>query len=306
MFRKLKNWSCCTLLFTVAMVGCGGGSVTVPSTPDGTVETVTKSLADFKPQVLWSASPSKYQADIKELIQLFAANMDKEVYDKGIATVDKVASILRSKKDFIKNSSMIKGQLEANKVNPDEFGNQLEAIAKIVETLTKSDLGSIDKVKSLDPEKFLATTGSQLMKNSYDIAKMFDKNGDIPPLDKAKEVKATVVENKDGKAKLKVETYKGTKEETMVQVDGKWVPELIASDWDKGVAENKQKMKDLKVTSDNKTQILTMIGGIDGALSGLADAKTQEDFDKAIMGIAMMAMSGGGGPPPGFGPPPGN
>jgi hypothetical protein len=309
--RKLRSWTCLLVLVGVVGVCFGKDTITIPNTPEGTVETITKSMAEFKPQVVWNALPSKYQADVKGLIGLFAENMDQEVYDKGVATLDKLAGILKNKKEFIANNAIIKQQLEQNKVDADDFSTSLDSASKIISTLTKSDLGSVAKLKTLDPEKFLATTCSKLMKDSYDIAQSFDKDEKLPDIEDMKKIKVTVVEKTDDKAKVSVDSEgdeEEAKEKVLVLVDGKWVPEDMAADWDKNIEAAKGKLKEMKITPESKTQALMVFGMVDGMLTGLADAKTQADFDKAVMGIVMMAMQGQGGGPGGpgpGGPPPG-
>jgi len=59
-------------------------------------------------------------------------------------------------------------------------------------------------------------------------------------LDKARKVDATIVEEKDGVATVKIST-EGEKDETekFVEVEGKWIPKDMAREWKEGIAEAK-------------------------------------------------------------------
>jgi hypothetical protein len=284
--------------------------VTLPSTPEGTVETICKSLGDQKPQVIWSALPETYQKDIKEMIELFATNMDKEVYDTSITTIGKVAKILKTKKTFIVNNPNLTAGLAANNIKPEDFEKQIEGTAAILEIILASDLKSLDSLKTMDPETFLADTCQKVMKTGQEAAKDLPAAKQVEALKKMKEAKVTVVESSGDKAKLKVEVGEESKEMPFTKVDGKWVPEELAEGWDRNITKYKDSLKSLKISPEQKTQVLMIAGIANGVLASLENASSQEEFDKAVDGLKGMAgglLGGGrggrGGPPPGFAPP---
>ena len=66
----------------------------MPDSPDGTVQTLYRSVGEGKPQAVWSALPAKYQSDVKGVLSDFGGKMDKDVWDKAFVVLGKVATLL--------------------------------------------------------------------------------------------------------------------------------------------------------------------------------------------------------------------
>ena len=124
-------------------------------------------------------------------------------------------------------------------------------------------------------------------------------------LDKARKVDATIVEEKDGVATVKIST-EGEKDETekFVEVEGKWIPKDMAREWKEGIAEAKKGLEEMgkKENAEQvKMQAMGMMGMVEGMLNGFKQANDQKSFDMQIQQIgAMMGpmmMGGAGGPP---------
>ncbi|MCX9080156.1 MAG: hypothetical protein OIN84_19510, partial [Candidatus Methanoperedens sp.] len=183
------------------VVGCTAKSApSVPATPEGTVETVAKALADKQPGVIWNALPASYQKDVNGLIQLFAQKMDKEVYDKSFEVLNKAIKVLGDKKDFILGHPM----LAEGPMKKDELKQNWDSVVGMFRTLTGSEIRTLASLKSLDVGKFLSGTGAKIMAQASQVSKAAKDDEMGKALDKLSKIKVEVVESGADAAKLRV------------------------------------------------------------------------------------------------------
>jgi hypothetical protein len=291
---------------SICLVGCTDSNVSIPNTPEGTVQAVAKALAEHKPQALWSAMPASYQKDVTGLIQTFAEKMDKEVYDTTFKVAGKLTQVLQEKKDFILSHPM----LQQGMVKGDEVRKNWDSLVGLLDTLMGSEIKSIDSLKTLDVGKFLAGTGGKLMKQAADLSKMTPQDQMGKELDNLANIKVEVLPSAEGGTKLKISAPNAPEQEVeMVQVEGKWIPKQIADDWQDAMAKARKGLDEMKM-GENKAQAMMMLGGIGGALDGLLAAKDQQEFN-ALAGQALGSILGGfmgggmGAPGGAMMPPPG-
>lgn len=263
--------------------------------PDAMVQDVFKSLDEGHAEVLWDALPSSYQTDIKDVVSLFAQNMDEELYNKGFSVVNKLVDVLQMKKTFILGHPMIMGMTEG-KIQDETY----DAIVKTLQTYTKSDISTLQGVKNLDIRSFLQKTGSNAVTDLQQLSKLGDE---APPIERFQDIKVELIDQSGDVATLKLTAGEEEPEEVeFTKVEGKWVPKEMADKWPEGIADAKAKMNDLpdQITPEAKTQAMM---GMDMALSALGQleaAQSQEEFNTALGSIMGMAMGGMGGPPSGM------
>ena len=201
-----------------------------------------------------------------------------------------------------------------------------EAIPMIGELLGTiiDGAGDLEKLKSFDGGSFLATSGSDVMKH---IDKLNALNpGQESPLAAFYSAKIETVEETDTTATLRMTKEDGTTEETnFVKHDGKWLPLEMVNEWEENMKSARESLATMPDQVQAARMNVTMASAmINGALTPLKDAATQEQFDNALQGIAgqLMPMMGGamgggmgggfpgmgGGmvPPGGMEPPPGS
>ncbi len=278
------------------LVGCTKKqSVVVPSTPDGTVTAVATALSEDKPQVLWSCLPAKYQQDVQGVLTEFAAKADPEVWNETFAVLGKGVKMLREKKQFILNHPMVNFTPAAAK--KDEIAANWDKAVTLLSDLLDSEIKTVDGIKNMDPEAFLASTGSKLFANVRDLANSISPEAETASLANLKDLKATVVETAGDKATIKTEMTGGkTKTMEFVRVDGKWLPAEMVSSWDREIAKIKSSIAQMDMGGKNKPMLLAQLKMADGVLDQLLAADTQDAFNQALSSIP-----GLGGPPPGFG-----
>ena len=150
-------------------------------------------------------------------------------------------------------------------------------------------LSSLDTIKTIDWETYIATTGRELMNLAAEKSKA---NGD-DTFDRefAQTLKQTEVEvvSRDGDTATLRMTAPGEdpEEVQLTRVEGRWVPSEMATDWDQNIADARQKIAAVtdEEIQQGSMQAMMMIGMVDGALTQLETIETAEEFDQALQGI---------------------
>lgn len=276
-------------------IGCGDST---PKTADVAVLRVVNGFAENRPVAIWEALPESYQKDVHDIVHTTIGKVDAGLYDQSTAFAIRVTKLLKDKKKFILGSPMA-GQIP----NKAEVEKQWDAVVTMLETVLTSELGKHETAKKVDVGAFLDRTGSKIMEDMTNLAKLVPGGGEGPGepnewvqlIDKAKKVKATLVKEDGDKATVKMETPgEKTEEAEFVRVEGKWIPKEMADGWKEGVAEAKKEIdanitpEMMKKAKEQATAFFAMAGGL---LETLEKANTQEEFDAAVG--SMMQMLGG-------------
>ena len=280
----------------LAAVGVPALAVDIPSSPDGTVRAVAEGLADRHPEVLWQALPPTYQKDITELTHAFAERMDPAVWEATFALGSRTAGLLRDKKDIILASSMA----EAAGEEREQIEGGWDEMVSMFDSFFSSGVSSLDTLKTIDWEKYIATTGKDLMDLAAEKSKADgDDTFDREFTQKLRQAEVEVISNEGDSATLRITAPDEEPEEMqLTRVEGRWVPTDMAKDWDKNVAEAKAKLAALtdEEMQQGSMQAMMMIGMVDGVLAQLETVETAEEFDQAIEGLLGPFLGGMMGP----------
>ena len=113
-----------------------------------------------------------------------------------------------------------------------------DRVVAIFETLVDSDIKTVQGLKTVDPEKFLGTTGSRLSRNFKDLATAVADDEAEDVFAQLRQTKVNVVKNEADRATLSIETPdKPAKTVEMVRFEGKWLPAEMVTNWDTGIAQ---------------------------------------------------------------------
>ena len=280
----------------LAAVGVPALAVDIPSSPDGTVRAVAEGLADRHPEVLWQALPPTYQKDITELTHAFAERMDPAVWEATFALGSRTAGLLRDKKDIILASSMA----EAAGEEREQIEGGWDEMVSMFDSFFSSGVSSLDTLKTIDWEQYIATTGKDLMDLAAEKSKADgDDTFDREFTQKLRQAEVEVISNQGDSATLRMTAPDEEPEEMqLTRVEGRWVPTDMAKDWDKNVAEAKAKLAALtdEEMQQGSMQAMMMIGMVDGVLAQLETVETAEEFDQAIEGLLGPFLGGMMGP----------
>ncbi len=282
--------------------------VTIPDAPDAAMKTIFTELSDGNGGILWQAMPASYQADINKIVQLAGTKIDAELYDQTFALVGRLGQIAGKQKSFIVNTALM-GQMEAAQKQQLEDG--IPAMVQVLEVLTTSDLATIASLKTFDGQRFCDSTVSELAKLSIELSKLDDS--EQPTLEDLSAAEFSVLEQTENSATLTMKVAGESDSAEMVKVENRWVPIEMATDWSKNMSEAIAGLEAISPEdiAAQKPQMLGVLTMLDGVLTQIEAAETQEQFDQAIqgammpiMGLMMMGQGMGGAPAMPAGPMP--
>ncbi|MBN70379.1 MAG: hypothetical protein CME32_13995 [Gimesia sp.] len=271
------------LIGTLPLLSGCGSSAQQAGPPEGPAESMQylmQGVADQKMEVVWEFLPASYQSDVNGLAHQFADKMDPEIYNEMFAIAQRVAKLLQDKKEYILKNEM----LESPKTSPEEVAKYYDPSVDILASLANSDLSTIEKLKTFDGGKFLSTSGSQIAKDFATISGLMpQKEGDPGFTEKLKQAKVTVVSEEGDQATIKIEVPgEQTKEEVMVKVEDKWIPQTLAKNWKSKIESAQQSLDKLKpedITS-KKAQAMAGFKQLNATLAQLENAKTEKEFNE--------------------------
>ncbi|ANM30421.1 hypothetical protein ABI59_13835 [Acidobacteria bacterium Mor1] len=284
----------CALVLT--LLGCSGSNSAKGAAPaetaDEAVTRVAKGLSENRPQVLWESLPPSYREDINGLIQEAAAQADPELWNKSFGVIRKVSRLLDEKREFILNHPMVAQQKE----QMGDIDENWDSVVGIFSVVVNSELGNLEQLAEMDVHDFLSGTGHELMNEIAKASALTPEDSFRTEMSNLAKTKATVISSDGDTARVKVEVPgKPVKEEDYVRVEGYWVTAEMANDWDKEMAEARQKIAELSGSQDEqqKQKLLMQISMVDGAVDSLLNANSEAEFQAgigAMMGMAMGAM----------------
>lgn len=274
-----------SILVIVFISGCSKAAV---KTPDKVVEIVTQGLSKNEPQMLWNALPESYQKDVNELLSDFAAKMDKDIWNKTFELIQKIITILETKKDLLLTGDMV------NKapVGKKQISENWSSFVSILEIIVKSELADLEKIRKLNIEKFLAGTVSDLMKKASELSKLEKEDKYNKELDKLTRIKTSIIKTENEETTIKIEVPdEEPKVVVFIKVDNKWIPKDLADQWKEKISEIKKDLSEAseKISIEKKQKFLGMMKSFDGILDQILAAKTKEDLEPIIgQGIGML------------------
>ncbi len=293
-----KLISCLTLMFIAGtfplLSGCGksaepGAQEAAESAkPLGPAESMTALIEGVNNQQLqatWNFLPASYQTEVNGLAHEFAGKMDPEMYNGVFQTGQRLAKLLKDKKEYILKNQMIQGL----PVPPEKVAQFWEPTVGILAAIVNSDVSSLDKLKSFDGGKFLSTTGNQLAKNVVSLSDLIPtKEGEPSLSEKMKQTKVTLVSTEGDTATIKIEAPgEEPKEQIMVKVEEKWIPKTLADNWKSKMENARKQLADItpeKVTAQ-KEQVLASLKQTNETLVQLENAENEEQFNKTLSPI---------------------
>jgi hypothetical protein len=268
-------------------VGCGGpGAAGYPSAPDEAVLHVAGQLHDQHPEVLWEALPPSYRSDITELVHGYAGKLDAQLYGQAFDLIGRAVEILKTKKQIFLDSKTFERIAAADR---EEVGQHWDSIVGMVETVTTSDLASLEQLQTIDIGTFLATTGRTLMQQAADASRSIQDDPYSSEVEtKLSQVKVETVEVEGDLAILRITVPdQPTEEVRMVRIEDRWVPKELADDWEKGMAEAREQLAKLDESSmaQGKMQAALAMGMLDAFLTQIEQAETPDELDQVINGV---------------------
>ena len=283
------------LFITACDAGVSSTEFTIPDEPSAAIQTIADEMLTGNYSILWRVMPASYQADVNAIAQLAGAKVDPEIYDKSFGLVGRFAKVADKQKSFILNTKL-GGEQSAEQVA--EIEAAWPSIVGFVQTIATSSISSSAGLRAFDGQVFSEQTLPVLFKYSNDLAALSDEKNPFGSLefDSLKTVVST-----DTTAVIEITFTNGDVEtEDFAKVENRWVPAEMAINWSTQMADVKKQLEAIssEEMAKNKPQIMGMITMLDGILTELEEAETQEQFDQALRGammpIGMLMMQGMG------------
>lgn len=284
-----RFWLLAAGLLFLPLVGC-----THETTPDEAMQVMSTGLANNKPQVAWEGLPPSYQQDVDGLVKDFSAKMDPEIWNGGFGIAKKVVRVLQEKKEYILKSPM----LPLLQVDPKVLNENWDDVVKAVATVVNSDISELDKLRTLNINEFLSTTGADFMENMTALAEVSQQENLKNSMADYKNAKFSLLESEGDSAWITVEVPGEAPEKIqMVKVEEKWIPKDLADTWDQKITDAKKSLANIDTAQmeKNKEPLLATMNMIDKNLNLLLHAKSSEEFNGNLGTMAAMMMSMGGG-----------
>ena len=251
------------------------------------VQTVINSIADGQAKAVWNALPTKYQADVRGLKDAFAAKMDADVYNKLFVVVGKLSQVLKSKKEMLLQSDMLKSLPQPIL---DGLSKDWDKIVGVVDAIAQAPIKTIDGLKSTDPGTLLDSAGNLIFSQ---VLKAAESNPLIGEQVKLRKVKVSLVKLDGDTATLKIETEgepPPTTDDVFKKVDGKWLPEKMVAEWDAAIEKAKTNLADFEITPEMKKVTLGPLNAVESILDAMLAAPSQAAFDQELAKLVQIGV----------------
>lgn len=263
------------------------GPALAQGSADQAVMAVVAGLKEDQPQVIWQALPASYQDDVSGLVREFAGQMEDSLWDQTFGTLAKLTRVLDEKRQFVLEHPAVAEQLSKS---PNAEATY-DAVVILLRTLLSSDISSLQRLSDFDGERFLATTGSQVMAQMGDLAALAPDSKET--LDEISSLSVTLSRTEGERAWVLIEKPdEKTEEVEFVLVEGKWIPARMAEGWDSGIAGAREQLGQVDFDPAQTAQAGAMLTMVDGAMEGLLAAQTSEQFQASVQGMIGLAMMG--------------
>lgn len=303
-------------LVAFCLSGCGDGgapsggpapvaSVSAPvnagDAADAAVTSLIAGLKQGRPEVFWEFLPSDFQDDLNGLIHQFAERMDAELWDRTVALFRKLAGVLKSQKQFLAAGGPSPSQAigrpkgtgtEAGTAQPTADWAKL---ADMLETVLDSDLASLQRLKTADGGKLLATAGGKMIEQLRALSKLSPDDDFAFSLDRLTELHVSVVHATQDAATLKFEAPGDTPLIIkFTRHHGKWIPEDMENEWPHRIGNARAWLSTAlhpETIAEQKPRFLSMLSAADAALDKMAGAKTFPEFAAAGQHASLTLLS---------------
>lgn len=282
-----------------------------------TVEHVNAQLQNGHVRVLWDALPAKYQGDLESLVVQFAGKMDPQLWQTQMASVRRVLDLLASRQNWILSHPFVAVVAAQSDDAPQKIYAPLLGIAQ---ELADPQTVSLQRLQKGDLAQLIAERDEAMAGHFYQLQKISESLGMPQPQFEVKMIdktRGTVTQHlpaaaaaasapgqpQPGQQPSRFPALPPPQPEPYVLVDGRWVPEAIAKDWDARIAAAKDRIDALPESMESyRSAIASLVRAIDQYLAPLENAETREQFHAEMnelasnLSAAILPMFAGGGP----------
>lgn len=297
-------------------------------------EHTTRQLLAGHLRVMWDGLPPSYQADVEEVVIAFANEMDPVAWQDMLGSVNRITELLASRERWIFSYPAI-----AEAGADESFRDGYRAVLGSLQTVFDPDVVTLERLQEGNLDELIAERDALLAGYLYSLIALADGAFDFDPsqieVKMIDDNRGTVAfkpsgaEERPGPADASPGAeppgypgqgspgypgqgssgYPGqgssmqsaVQTQTFVLVEGRWVSEEIANEWDEQIAALQE-----QINNELPNQLAEMRSGLeafkallDQYLGPLEEAESQAEFHASIdrlagqaAGVAMQAFGG--------------
>jgi hypothetical protein len=268
-----------------------GPPVEFPSNPSATEfkDIVVGEIKKNNFIVLWDALPANKQKQLEDLVKLASTKVEQRTLDQIKRFRTDLFGMLRSKKEFVLNSKSL--------MIPPEQRSKLEEaydpFVEMLETMFSNDFLDAKNLQESNLRELMNNYLVEFVTKANAVERIMPSANDKRQIEALGDLKIESISPKEAMVSMPSDLPPGMlpiDKLKLVLVDGRWLPEPIAKDWDNHMRQVTQSIQtaDPKALHRSVGQSLLLLTSFMGAFSL---AETQEDFDEAISNVMGSAMS---------------
>ncbi len=236
---------------------------------------------------LWYALPASYQDDIDACVQGFADKLDgyDNIYDRTFGLIGKCGQLLTEKKEYFLQSGALQEFAEKQGASPEEpppteVAGESNSAPKLTEVLA----GHISSFANDALDLIHSLTDAM---PEFPGAAVSDAKSTISAA--SGESKLFVENRSESTATIRIEVEgQDPIRQTVVLVEGKWVPSTVAERWSELAGKVKSHITALSWSEREKFFISTAFYQAEQAIDRLIAATSQVEFDRQLSQILIL------------------
>ena len=189
-------------------------------------------------RALWEFLPPSYRRDVQRLARDVAARLDEKSWGPFVATGQKARQVLPKKL-----SSLTPPKSDDNERGPGaSVPFDPAALAQLLDAIGDSELGDLQRLRSIELDRFLDQTGDKLLATLGRIA-VGDHNGSADdPFSQFGKVQVELISSSvaSGVVQIRWPEQEPTTQE-FVRVEDQWIPQSLAEAWPAQFAEVRER-----------------------------------------------------------------
>jgi len=296
----------CLLLVTALPLGCAGDDRPAgvkaldgvdpasPEHPASFVLAMRAAVLERKPARFWDALPASYRADVEGLVHEFAGRADAALWAQAMGVARKLGRVLAEKEDLLVQHPMVAAYL----AQVPEGRALIGVWARLLGLVADSELGDLDRLRTLDVAAFLDGPGAEIMGVVMEAAERVMATEAAAGFALTKSLDVQVLEREGDLALVEVSTAEGSMgSEVVERTEGCWLPRSFKDGWAASMAEARAAIATLEPDAENAAVGATLTK-VDAALDRLLTAGNPAAF-QAVLTEGLMQLAAPAAAPPG-------